>query len=475
MDLNPPLDSFPALPADVLAAVPVASALPLPTEAELEQLHAAAGVVLADLHQRALPVATLRALKTVLRYWALWHRAVYGTELALLQKPTAAVPGSVVLVFIAHHAPVLAKDAAAGQVRIRTGMPESVRGRLAALEAAEGVTLAGNRQVARRAAAQGRIHGDVPTIDDDVPALKTVQQRVSLLGTLHALRGLTPPQESDGRIRPLMVALGKAVRNTTQAALPQSKQAIEADEFQRLLDACHPDPGLPITLSGKRDQALLLATYSSGRRRSEVARLRQEHLRQGHMKLPDGEVVLGYWWDLYEMKGRRSERLGDPVLSVPLIGAAAEAMDTWLDTLKDAGHHAGPVWRTVHYARQTKQEIADHAQRVEVLGAAALKPEDVATIVKERASAALVTEAPELQGEEEAVARRRAAKVADYAERLGAHSLRSGFSTSQIKAGVSAYDVMKLTGHTSVSSFRIYDRSGNEHNPALSHLMGFRL
>lgn len=480
--MNPSVEEarFPALPVDVLDAVPAAGGLPLPTEAELAQTHAAAMAVLADLHQRALPAATLRALKTVLRYWALWHRAVYGTELELLRAPPVPVPGAKVLVFIAHHAAVLGKHPDTGEPQIRTGMPDHVRHRLALLEATEGVQLAGRRRVARRAEHQRQLHGDLPAIEADVPALKTVQQRVSLLGTLHTLRGLPPPQDTDGRIRPQLVALGKAIRNTTQVALPLPKQAIEADEFQRLLDACHP-AGAVITLEGKRDQALLLATYGSGRRRSEVARLRQEHLRLGWMELSGGERVQGYWWDLYELKGRRSEQLGKPVLSVPLVGAAAEAMDAWLDVLKAAGHTTGPVWRTVYRARLTKAERAAGEPEREVLGVP-IKAEVVAMIVKRRAGEALLAERPDLQDDrrddEEERSRKQAERdrlCTEYAERLGAHSLRSGFSTSQIKAGVSAYDVMKMTGHTSLSSFRLYDQSGNENNPTLPNLMGFRL
>ncbi|CAN7519582.1 tyrosine-type recombinase/integrase [Pseudoxanthomonas sp. LjRoot168] len=456
--------SFPELPQDALAQVPDAGALQAPTEAEIEQTELAAAAVLAALKVEATAPATRRALKTALRYWALWHRAVYGTELELLQSPAAAVPGHKVLVFVTHHAPVKAKAVGSRPARITTGMPVHVRKRLAAIEAKEGLVLAGRRQVQHRAGRQAQLTGKAVAIDADVPALKTIQQRVSLLGSLHTLRGLPTPQEVDGRIRPLLSALGKAVQRTTPAALPQSKKAIEAWDLQRMLATCGSH-----TLEGKRDQALLLATYSSGRRRSEVARMQLQHLRPGQMDLPDGQVILGYWWDLYEMKGKVSEKLGEPVHSVPLVGAAAEAMDAWLDALRLAGHKDGPVWRTVYKPRRLKS----HANRPlpsQVLGAA-IRPELVATIVKQRALQAYLIDHPEFGADEpEAAAARQA-----FMERIGAHSLRSGFSTSSIKAGVSAFDVMKMTGHTSISSFRIYDQSGNAKNPAIAELMQFQL
>lgn len=462
------------LPSDALAAVPEASALAMPTEEEIEQTHAAAAAVLAAVITDSIPPTTERALGSVMRYWSLWHRAVYGTEIELLRTPFLAVPGHKVLVFIAHHTPISVDPVVPGQrKRIRTGMPDHVRVRLTALEAAEGVQLAGKRRVARRAAVQEMLHGSATDIDEDVPALKTVQQRVALLGTLHTLRGLKPPQNEDGRIRPMMVSLGKAVKKRATAVLPRAKQAIESDEFQRMLYACHPQ-GTRITIEGKRDQALLLATYSSGRRRAEVAGLRQEHLRAVTLKLPSGQPVLGYMWDLYKLKGKQSDELGKPVLSVPLIGAAAEAMDAWLDVLRDAGHKSGPVWRTVFPARQGKAK-RDAGVVPPVRIGAPIRGEHVAAIVKRRAIEAFLCERPDLQGDDPDVVAARETLASEYADRLGAHSLRSGFITSQMAEGASPYDLMKLTGHSSITSFRGYDRSGNERNPAIAQIMGFTL
>src|SRR5690606_4918853 len=177
--------------------------------------------------------------------------------------------------------------------------------------------------------------------------------------------------------------------------LPQSKRALDASELQDLVKACRPDDQ-PATLEGKRDQALLLAAFSSGRRRSEVASLRMEHLELGQMTLPSGEVLLGYWWNIYKMKGKSAVDATKPLLTVPLVGAAAEAMDNWLDVLRAEGFREGPVWRRIYKQRLTKAEIASGATPQDVLGAG-LRGEDVATIVKRRATQALLARRPELQ------------------------------------------------------------------------------
>lgn len=460
---------IPRLPAEVLAEVPSADLLPVPSQAEIDATHKAAEDVASFLEAQAIPSSTRRALRTALRYWAFWHRAVYGTELELLNDPPSEVPSNKVMVFISHHAPVPVSDGH-GPIRVRTGMPDHVRQRLQRLEEAEGTKVVGKRQVAKRAGKQNRLHGTNVVIDEDVPALKTLQQRVSLLGTLHRLRGLPPPQDTDRRIRSYMVTVGKATEAILQAALPQSKRALDAAELQDLVKACRPDDQ-PATLEGKRDQALLLAAFSSGRRRSEVASLRMEHLELGQMTLPSGEVLLGYWWNIYKMKGKSAVDATKPLLTVPLVGAAAEAMDNWLDVLRAEGFREGPVWRRIYKKRLTKAEIASGATPQEVLGAG-LRGEDVATIVKRRATQALLARRPELQDEDDPAVKQ---YLEAFEEDVSAHSLRSGFITSQIQAGTTPLHVMKLTGHTSMSSFRIYDQSDNSSNPALVSLMQLTL
>jgi hypothetical protein len=48
--------------------------------------------------------------------------------------------------------------------------------------------------------------------------------------------------------------------------------------------------------------------------------------------------------------------------------------------------------------------------------------------------------------------------------------LRSGFTTSQLGAGVDRLAVANMTGHRSLGSFRSYDQRENDRNPSLAML-----
>ena len=61
-------------------------------------------------------------------------------------------------------------------------------------------------------------------------------------------------------------------------------------------------------------------------------------------------------------------------------------------------------------------------------------------------------------------------RIAAIVAKLGAHSLRSGFTTSQLEAGVDPLAVANMTGHRSLASFRIYDQRENDSNPSLKLL-----
>lgn len=477
-----PLPEFPnSLPGaltaaehDVLAQLLASGeALPqvaAPSQAQIQAMEAAAARTLSELQVEAMPATTLRALRSTLRYWSLWYIAAYHELLPLLATPPAPVPADRVLVFIAHHAPRLV--AAPGsrskqKTHLDTDMPDWVRANLAALQAAQPGTQAGRHRIADRAAAAGL------TAAADVPALKTLEKKLTLLGTLHRLRGLPPPSEADGRIRPMMRTVAKAVRAAGSPALPQAKKAVVLDtrltpegeprapdpevlDLRALVDACQPEPTAPgeaprPSWLDRRDRAMLLvAFYAGGRRRSELAAMRREHLDHRPAKLPDGKAVSAWEWRLFRMKGKVAESQDAPVLTVSIIGAAAEALDDWIDILRLAGHETGPVWRHVYLAKSR-----DPAARVETLGAQ-IKPEVLTDVLKARARIALARNG--LRDE---------ARIEAIVGRLGAHSLRSGFTTTQLEAGVDPLAVANMTGHRSMASFRIYDQRENASNPSL--------
>jgi integrase len=449
-----------------------------PSAAQIQTMEADAERTLAQLQDEATPKATVRALRSVLRYWTLWYAAAYNEALPLLATPAAAVPADRVLVFIAHHAPRLAAVPGARskeRTHLTTDMPDWVRANLAALQAALPGTQAGRRRMAARATEAGY------TAEADVPALKTLEHRLTMLSTLHRLRGLAPPGESDGRIRPMIRTVAKAVRAAASPALPRAKKAVTlggpdggaagdtaALTLRQLIEACDParDPGLPegvalprMSWLDRRDRAMLLvAFFAGGRRRSELAGLRFEHLDHRPARLADGTATAAYWWRLYRIKGRVAESLDAPVLEVPIIGAAADALDDWLDVLRQGGITTGQVWRSVYMSRPKKGETSR-----ETLGAPI--PAEVLTgVLKDRARIALGRAG--LADED---------RIEAIVAKLGAHSLRSGFTTSQLEAGVDPLAVASMTGHRSLDSFRIYDQRENTSNPSLKLLAGSRL
>lgn len=441
-----------------------------PSAAQIQSMEADAERTLAQLQDEAMPKATARALRSALRYWTLWYAAAYNEPLPLLATPPAPVPADRVLVFIAHHAPrLVAVPGARSKERthLATDMPDWVRANLAALQAALPGTQAGRRRIAGRAAEAGY------TAEADVPALKTLEHRLTLLSTLHRLRGLAPPAETDGRIRPMIRTVAKAVRAVASPALPRAKKAVTlggANEgaaadpaaltLRQLVEACDParDPALPegaavprMSWQDRRDRAMLLvAFFAGGRRRSELASLRLEHLDHRPARLADGTATAAYWWRLYRLKGRVAESLDAPVLEVPIIGAAADALDDWLDVLRDAGHTTGPVWRSVYLSRPKKGMPSR-----ETLGAP-IPAEVLTAVLKDRARTALRWAG--LADEE---------RIEAIVAKLGAHSLRSGFATSQLEAGVDPLAVASMTGHRSLESFRVYDQRENASNPSL--------
>ncbi len=436
----------------IRAELPAYSYDALTEEEQERDLHEAAAQVLSTLRDRSIPASTLQALRATLNYWDMWHRAAFDHPLGLLCAPPCPVPAATVLVFIAHHA-AITTESHDGSRQVHTGMPESVKARLSALTPA-----LSKRKVAARNRSDARIA-------HDVPAVKTVLQRVSLLGTLHERIGLPKPQ-ADPRIGRALVTLRKSTARTVPAALPHSKRALRLHEFQGLLDACGIEArdGGRATWIALRDRALLLTGFGSGRRRSEIARMSIEHLQHGTVRLSSGRVCRCIWWHLYALKGRVSNRGDMPLLSLPLVGASRQALQAWLDILQAQGVDRGAVWRTLRRGKTIPKNRS-------IIGKA-LNPEAVIEIVQLRAYQAALRIFPELT---KLPAEERESRSRAYADSIGAHSLRSGFITSGLDAGMHPLDLSKLTAHTSLDAFRIYDQRKIERNPALELMMRLKI
>jgi integrase len=341
---------------------------------------------------------TTRAYQTGLRYWGAWHVLRFGRA---IEGPVAA---EAVLQFIVDHLehnPTLAD-------------PE--------------VTPYANREQTTQHLLPLAI--DRLLVERTYKAklgpwtFATVQARLSALSRAHVQYlssnphlGLGPATNPirDPRVRQLMQAVRRAYirrgRGQRQPAAA-TKSVIEA-----LVASCGDD------LEGIRDRALLLFGFSSGgRRRSEIVALTFENLRR------DGE---GFIFDLAWSKTNQSGRR-DPNNLKPVQGAAAEALQRWLDMLFKQRITEGPIFRHIAKDRRIGEPMKGATVRDIVL--------------------------------------RRAKLTNQSLGRLSAHSLRSGFVTEAAKQGVSLPETMALTGHRSVPTVLRYFQAGD-----VSTLKGARL
>lgn len=316
---------------------------------------------------------TLASYRSALRYWSAWYAARYGQTLRL------PVPPPVVIQFIVDHAQ---RTTRAG---LATQLPPTVDQALVA------------------AGFKGKL---------GAPSLNTLVHRISVLSKAHQL-ARHPNPCADPAVRELLAKTRRAYAK--RGALPRKKRALTREPLQAVLDTCDD------SLRGLRDRALLLFAWSTGgRRRSEVANARLENLR----RVREGEY-------LYTMAHSKTNQSGvaRPEDVKPLVGTAAEAMETWLDAGKI---QSGALFRRVRKGGHVGEPLSAHAVR---------------EIVKDRCALAGI------EGD------------------FSAHSLRSGFVTEAGRRNHSLPDTMALTGHRSVPTVLGYFRAEASLASPLARLM----
>ena len=238
-----------------------------------------------------------------------------------------------------------------------------------------------------------------------VPSFATLRHRLAVLAKMHELQRLPNPCRDPG-IREVMQRSKRiAVVNKEPRKV---KQGMRALTLEKVLATCGAD------LAGVRDRALLLFSFSSGgRRRSEVAGATLDRLA----RLPNGDFR-------YELGISKGNQTGERSSFKPIVGAAAAALEVWLTRARLTPGGDGPIFRRVLRAgvggaerRPGKKPMNAHA---------------INRMLKRRANQAHV------------------------AGNFGAHSLRRGFVTDALDAGVALPAVMEMTEHKSVSSMLPY-------------------
>ena len=168
-----------------------------------------------------------------------------------------------------------------------------------------------------------------------------------------------------------------------------------------------------ITPKGTRDRALLLLGFSGAFRRSELVGLNVEDIEH----VAEGLIVT--------LRRSKTDQEGaGRKVGIPYGNGETcpvQALTAWLA----AAHIAeGPVFRPVDvWGNVAAERLSDHA---------------VALVVKHYAAA-----------------------IGRDASTFAGHSLRAGFATAAAGAGAAEFDIMRQTGHRSLTMLRRYIRDGS--------------
>lgn len=204
-------------------------------------------------------------------------------------------------------------------------------------------------------------------------------------------------------VRNCRLAIGRQL-----GVAPEKKTALTPDLLRQVIDQ------IPDDIRGKRDRAMLLLGWHGARRRSEVAAAQLEDFRR------EREGVI---WTIPRSKTDQEGR----GFEVPLVWAedarycALSALRQWV---KASRLRSGPLFRRIDMAdRLFDDAVTGHfvSQQVQAYArAAGLDP-----------------------------------------KLFAGHSLRSGWVTTAAKAGRTAHDIMRVTGHRSTNTVEGYIQHAN--------------
>jgi Phage integrase family len=239
-------------------------------------------------------------------------------------------------------------------------------------------------EVAESLRAEGLLRSDGPH------APNTVRRRLASWSTLHRWEGIEGPFAAPS----LRSALRLAVRASPRPRQRKSKRAVT------------------------RDLAILLLAFASGgRRRSEVARLRVEQLRNEPPAPVDPRDADSPTLPCLAIQlGRTKTRDADEEGRVLLVGPPVEALREWLER---ADIKKGPIFCAI--------------DRWEAVEEKALTPQSINLIVKRRCGMAGLEP-----------------------DAFSAHGLRAGYLTEAARQGVALPEAMQQSQHRSVQQAASY-------------------
>ncbi len=242
-------------------------------------------------------------------------------------------------------------------------------------------------------------------------SVSTMELRLAAVGAAHRrarLRG------EPWRSEPVRLTM-RAIRRKRGSRQDQ-KAALRLGPLERLLR------GIPPTLAGTRDRALLLLGWAGAFRRSELVGILVEHLR-----LTEEGVRVLLPVSKTDQEGKGHE------VPIPFAGrpevCPVTALSAWLEASEIT---AGPVFRGITQGGRVREPtVGPHG---EVRG---LDPGSVARTIKKHC-----------------------ARVGLIADDFAGHSLRAGFATEAAAQGIEERGIADQTRHKSLRILRRYIREG---------------
>jgi site-specific recombinase XerD len=233
--------------------------------------------------------------------------------------------------------------------------------------------------------------------------VSTLQRRLTAINYYHRQHGDDRPCGPASMKHATIASVMRGLKRE-KGTRAEPKAALTTDQVRAMVR------GLPESLCGLRDRALLLIGFAGGFRRSELAALDFRDVEDGEGGL---KILIRRSKADQEGEGRK---LGIPFGSDPRT-CPVRAYRKWIAA---AVITEGPIFRHFHNQK---------------MGGCGITPQVVALIVK-KAAECVGLETTELSG----------------------HSLRSGLATTAARNGASERSIMRQTGHRSVAMVRRYIR-----------------
>lgn len=234
--------------------------------------------------------------------------------------------------------------------------------------------------------------------------LSKAEQVIAAIARTHRLSGIDPPPTEHTLVKDAMTVL----RKERGIAPKGAKEAITLEELRQLESQID-----RATLRGKRDAAILLLTWWSACRRSEIAALEVADITRA----PGGLAIT--------IRRSKGDQLGEGAI----VGVEVKdgelcpvaALAAWQEAAKGT---SGPLFR--------------HLTRKGALTEQPMRADEIVKIVKRLARAAGLDPT-----------------------KFAGHSLRAGHVTEAIRQGVSDVQIMATTRHRSVTMLLRYHRTAD--------------